>query len=128
MRVRQLSSSGDMQFGRGGRDFIRDEPEVVAQRAETRLALYQGDWFLNPRDGTPWRTKVLGRRTDATRDPALQARILGTPGCTKLVSYASQLGRGIRAFSVQAVIATQFDDGANPTPIAVSSDDVRLNR
>ncbi len=125
--VRQLDPSGDMQWGRGRRNFVTDVPEVVAQRAGTRMRLWTADWFLNLGEGTPYRTAVLGKRTEATRDPALRARILGTLGCTGLTAYASQIDRGARGYSVQATASTIF----GVTPIVATTTpngDVRLVR
>ena len=89
-RVRALDPNGDMIFGHGSRDFLVDVPAAVVQRAKTRLGLWVGDWFLNTDDGTPYRTAVFGARTNASRDPAIRARLLGTPGCTGITAYASQ--------------------------------------
>lgn len=126
-RVRALDANGDMQWGHGSRDYLVDTPSVVSQRAMTRLKLFTGDWFLNTLDGTPWRTAVLGRDTNASRDPALRARILGTPGCTGITSYASQQNRSTRGFSVQATISTQF--GATTVSLVPAQNgDVRLVR
>src|SRR5438477_9857340 len=95
---------GDYSFGRGITDFYIDQPEAVAQLVLTRLSLWKSEWFLDTSDGTDWNTGILGRLTDATRDPIIQARILGTQGVTGIVSYSSFLDRDTRSFSVNATI------------------------
>ena len=116
MRVRKMSpinldrpdEGRDMTFGHGAADFFVDQPEAPAQACETRLQLFLGEYFLDRREGTPWRTRVLGKRTNDTRDPVVRSRILGTPGVTGLPSYNSRLDRDSRAFSAAATIDTAY--------------------
>ena len=108
MRYRKLDANYDMVFGHGQADFWRDQPEAPAQACLTRLSLWLGEWFLNPADGTPYATKVLGKFTTSTRDPVLRARISGTPGVKSIVSYGSQVNHDTREFNVQATIDTIY--------------------
>jgi len=108
MRVRKLDANGDRVFGHGQADFWRDQPEAVAQLVGTRLALWLGQWFLFPTDGTPYQYKVLGKFTQSTRDPILQTRILQTPGVTAIKTYSSALNRDTRQFGVQVLLDTVF--------------------
>ena len=108
MRIRAQSSDGDMQFGNSGADFYVNDKRGVAQNVQTRLGLYVRDWALATDAGTPWRTQVLGKRTDATRDPAIRARILSTPGVTGITSFASQLDRETRGYAAQVAISTVY--------------------
>lgn len=127
MRYRKLSEekvvdgvfvrSGDMQFGRSFKDFYIDQPEAVAQAVVTRLRLGLGEWFLDHAKGTPWRTKVHGKPTEATRDPVIRFRILGTQGVKEINQYFSDLNRDTRGFNVQAEITTVY----GPVPLVVSS-------
>jgi hypothetical protein len=108
MRYRRLDENGDYSFGNGANDFWQDEPDAVAQAVLTRLHLYQGEWFLATADGTPWDTRILGKRTDSTRDPAIKARILGTKGMKEISLYSSNLDRDARAFTVNANLTTIY--------------------
>ena len=108
MRYRKMSAAGDYVFGRSLRDFWIDQPEAVAQAALTRLELYVGDWYLDRADGTPWRTDVLGKGTEATRDPAIQLRVIQTPGVIGLPFYASRLERDTRVFYAAMTIDTAY--------------------
>lgn len=114
-----MTSVGDMSFGQGVGDFYVNRPEAAAQVVGTRLNLFQGDWFLDLTQGTPWRTKVLGRFTADTRDAILLARIASSPGVSEVTSYASQLARQPREFSVQATVRTVYGD-ANVRPLTDS--------
>lgn len=106
MRYRALTASGDYSFGHGQGDLLINTPNAVAQAIQTRLLLFTGEWFLDTTDGTPWSTQILGNNTQATRDLAIKARILRTPGVKSLVSYASQVEN--RAFSAEAVVDTIY--------------------
>lgn len=106
--VRQVDSTGDMVFGNSSKAFWRDVPDAVAQIAESRLGLWQGEWFLDITAGTPYRTRVLGNRTSATRDPTLRNRLLGTLGVRAIAAYSSVLDRDLRAYSVSATLDTIF--------------------
>lgn len=108
MRYRKLDPDGDYSFGNGLADFWIDQPEAVAQAALTRVEMFTGDWYAAPGDGMPWRTMVLGKGTEASRDPAIQGRVLGTPGCLRLVSYSSRLDRDKRLLSTAITIDTIY--------------------
>ncbi len=108
MRYRKLDANGDYSFGHGVADFWIDQPEAVAQAALTRMMMFTGDWYLAPADGTPWRTEILGKGTEATRDMALQARALGTPGCIGMPFYASRLQRDTRTLYAAMTLTTAY--------------------
>lgn len=74
----------------------------------TRLVFWEGQWFLDTRDGTPYQTKVLGKYTGSTRDPVMKARALGTQGIDELVDYSSDLNRDTRSFTVNMTIDTIY--------------------
>ncbi|KAB7788051.1 hypothetical protein [Methylorubrum populi] len=131
MRVRRVSSDGDMVFGGNQAAFHRDTPEAVAQVVESRLQLWEGQWYLDLEEGTPYETQVLGKRTETLRDPALRARILDTPGVTEIARYDSVLNRDTRGFTVTATIETAFsrtDPRGRTTSAATVSTSVREAR
>lgn len=105
MRVRAHDAAGDYQFGRAG-VFLVDVPEAVAQVIQTRFALWQGSWFMDSEEGTPFLTEILGHGSRDTRDLAIRQRILDTPGVTALNSYSSRTDN--RALSVTVNVQTQF--------------------
>lgn len=103
MKYRKLDASGDYSFGNGSADFWKDQPEAVAQSVQTRLGLWEGEWFLDQTEGMTWKTEVLGLRTANTRDPAIRRRVLGTTGVKAITAYSSNLNRETRAFSVDTL-------------------------
>ncbi|CAD5276570.1 conserved hypothetical protein [Bosea sp. 62] len=117
MLYRKLDENGDYSFGRGPVDFWRDVPDAVAQSVRTRLHLEQGEWYLDSQEGTPWRTQVLGKRTENTRDLMIQMRVTETPGVNELVSYSSDLNRETRGFSVGLTIDTIYGPASLVEPL-----------
>jgi hypothetical protein len=108
MRYRKLDANGDYSFGHQQADFLRDSPEAVAQAVSTRLKLDQGEWFLDKTEGMPWDNQVLGERTAATRDSAVQRRVLGTQGVTQIDSYVSTTDPESRTFTPTVEITTDY--------------------
>lgn len=124
MRIRAQDADGDMTFGQGGANFLVNSPAAVAQLVQTRLLLFASEWFLDVTEGTPYGTQIVGSRTALTRDTAIKARILTTPGVVRIAGYSSSVVG--RAFAIQATIdtiyglatfATAFGPNASPVPI-----------
>lgn len=120
MRIRKQDPAGDYVFGHGLRDFWINAPDGVAEACVYRLQLSVGDWWLDLNAGTPWQTEVIGVRTEATRDPVIRSRILGTPGVAGIMEYSSALDRNTRGWSVNAVIHTNYSVGPTTVATAVS--------
>jgi len=108
MRYRELTATGDMQFGQSQVSFLVNSPATVAQAVLTRLKLIQLEWFLDQTAGVPYSTDILGADTGSTRDLAYQTVILETQGVTGITEYASYLNPATRAFTVAATIDTIY--------------------
>lgn len=113
MRYRKLTDTGDYSFGQSAANFYVNEPLAVGQSVQTRLELWEGEWYLDKNEGMPWTQEVFGARSNPTYDMAIQARILETTGVVKIVSYSSSLGgSGSRGLVVRAEIITEFSSDA----------------
>lgn len=108
MKYRKLDAAGDYSFGSGTSDFWANVPDAPAQAVRTRLSLWEGDWFLDRREGMPWRTKVLGKYTESTRDPVIRSHVLGTRGVKSILEYSSDLNRDARKFAGDVKIDTVY--------------------
>jgi hypothetical protein len=109
MRYRKLEpKTGDYSFGRGQGDFFVNVPEAVGQYVYTRLMLWQGQWFYDTSQGTPWQTEVLGERTQATRDVVVRQTVGLTPGVSQIRDYASVFDPNQRSFAAAVVIDTVY--------------------
>ena len=95
-------------FGSGQRDFYIDQPEGVAQSVLTRLQLWQGQWFYDVTEGTPWEFQVLGERTQNTRDLAIRARVIDTTGVAGITEYYSIINRQTRSYAVAMTLDTIY--------------------
>ena len=115
MRYRALDSNGDTTFGKPGFVLV-DSPQAVAQAVQTRLALHAGAWFLDSREGTAYDTKILGYQNRAERDQEVRERILGTPGVTALLEFATNLDAG-RTYTVRATVDTKYGTASITTTL-----------
>lgn len=117
MRVRKIDPVLGRQFGGGQQSFWVNVPDAPAQCVLTRLGLWVGDWYLNVDDGTPWATQVIGRYTGSTRDAAVCARILGTPGVSQITLYSSSLNTETRRWTMNATVETLYGTMLITAPI-----------
>lgn len=108
MRVRKQDANGDYQIGQGQLNFHINNPEAVGQLIDTRLELWEGEWFLDKTEGTAWSQEILGYGKTPIRDQIIKARILGTPGVTKLLRFSSSVDTVIRKYTPQGQVLTQF--------------------
>ena len=106
MKVRKLTASGDYRLGHGDRDFYVDAAEGVAQNVMTSLALWQGQWFIDTSEGTPWLQRILGKHNAV--DTVIKTRILETPGVISISEYESILNPDTRSMTVTATLETEY--------------------
>ena len=112
MRYRALDSNGDYSFGIGPNEFLVNSPEAVAQAVQTRLLLWEGEWFLDQSVGTPYLTRILGKGTQQFYDQAIQERILGNTGVQDISTYTSNLDAVARKLTVSCTIDTIYGSTA----------------
>ncbi|ATF91430.1 hypothetical protein [Cedecea neteri] len=89
MKYRRESSDGDYTFGQGENTFLENSPECVAQAVSTRLKLWQGEWFLDNRTGTPYRQSVLGKQQDDSWVLMLIDRVSQTMGVKSVLDVTA---------------------------------------
>lgn len=116
MRYRPLDSNGDATLGV---PFLVNSPATVAQAISTRLKLFQGEWFMDITDGTPWFQSILGKQFGSDPNSFIRQRILGTPGVTSILSYNSSING--RTIAVSGTVATQFGVATFSTSITIPS-------
>jgi len=112
MRYRRLSDDYDFTFGQGGANYLANDPATVAQSVLTRLRLFEGEWFLDVTEGTPWLQQIVGKSPKAIYDLAIRTRVLETPGVTGIENYASIIDGATRALRVSMNVQTIFSQEA----------------
>ncbi|KKZ19037.1 bacteriophage protein [Serratia marcescens] len=108
MRYRREDDDGDYTFGQGDNTFLADTPETVRQAIKTRLELWQGEWYLNTADGTPYPQAVLGKQQADIASLAIRERILDTPGVTEIVTFSTQFNGDTRRLTFTATVNTVY--------------------
>ena len=108
MKYRSLDVNGDYQLG----VFLVNSPATVAQAVMTRLNLWQGEFFMDTTDGTPYYQDILGRNTNY--DLEIQDRILGTIGVLEITDYSSSVIN--RALAISCSINTIYGATTVQTP------------
>lgn len=106
MTVRLLDENGDIVTS--GVQFTSGVTEI-AQTIQTRLRLFQGEYFRNINDGTPWFQSILDKNTPtANKNAALRNRILRTDGVVQLTSFETDFDITTRKFTVSAGVLTTY--------------------
>jgi hypothetical protein len=109
MRYRNQSEAGDYVFGKRAPQFLQDSPQCVALAIKTRLLLWQGEWFLDSSEGTPFQQRILGYvAAPADRDLAIKERILGTQGVQGIIRYQSEYDASDRSLTVSVLAQTIY--------------------
>ena len=103
-----LDANGDYTFGQGSANFFVNSARGVAQSVLTRRLLWEGEWFLDTTDGTPYAQEILGYGTAALYDLAIRARVLGTFGVSSIDSYSSSVDPVTRKLTVSMTITTIY--------------------
>lgn len=112
-------ATGDLDITTGALLLVEDDAEGIAQRLQTRLRLYLGEWALDVTQGVPWRESVMVRGQDtAPARAVLTAQILGTPGVIALdaLDIAIDGTTRVLTFSFRALAElpqTGLEDGAD---------------
>jgi hypothetical protein len=107
--VRTLNvATWDPQRGQGLSNFLTDTA-AVAQILNSRIRLFEGEWWQNTSDGTPVFQSLLGHSTTSSAVALiLRERILGTPFVTDVSGFSVAFGPGGRTFSFTASVLTAF--------------------
>jgi hypothetical protein len=108
MTYRKLDTKGDYVFGGGFADYLQNSAEAVAQAVQTRFKLWEGEWFLDITEGTPYFAGMLGKYTQDTIDQLIKKRILETKGVVSILAYKGSYNGNDRSYSISATISTIY--------------------
>lgn len=106
MTVRRLVDN-DYSFGQG-RANLASNLEAVLQRCKTHLMQFQGEWFLNAGDGTPW-FDVIGQRVDQPLlERTVRDRLLSVEDVTAVDDMTVLFDSDTRHVGVLCQVMTTF--------------------
>lgn len=109
--VRQLDANHDPVYGAGQNNFLYNLDAVI-QIVQTRLLLFQGEWFKNLNDGLALFQSILGNygggKNPDIINNLIQARIVGSPYVTGITNIITQYNTQNRSFSFNCTVNTQF--------------------
>lgn len=108
MIYRQLDQNGDFTFGSGLSNYLQNSPDAVVQAVTTRLKLWEGEWFLDITEGTPYLAGILGKYTQDTIDQLIKKRILETPHVISITDYQGIYDGNIRGYTINVTISTDY--------------------
>jgi hypothetical protein len=100
-------ATGLAALGAGGSLVVIEGVAQVRQRLATRFKFFQGEWFLDTREGIPYYRDVLVAQPDLPLIRSMFRRaILDTPGVLSLPRLTLSFDRPTRTLSVafQAVV------------------------
>lgn len=108
MKYRRLSPTGDYIFGFGNTSFLTDT-DAVAQAINTKLKLFQGEFWENTGEGLPFFQQIAGQQISAEEiNLLIQERILQVPNVTEIISLSGQIDKTSRKYSASITVRTSF--------------------
>ena len=107
---RQLINN-EPQWGQGQANFLSDR-DAVAQAVITRLKLFEGEWWADLQDGTPYWQNILGSSgSDSNVKVITQLlidRIRNTPYVIGTDNVQSSFDAASRTYKFSCTVNTQF--------------------
>ena len=91
MKYRRITAEGDYAFGFGNTSFVTDI-DAVRQAIQTKLKLFQGEFWEDLNDGLPFFQQIAGTTSKDSIDLLIRARILSTPQVIEISSFQSSIG------------------------------------
>lgn len=121
LRVRALSSTGDMTFGQGSSNYLIDNSAAVCQIIGTRLRLWQTEWFLSLSDGVPYNSQIAGYGNLTMGALILKQQVLSTPGVINIEGWSVNFDAKSRTYTVTGTsINTLFGATNFPTTSTIA--------
>ena len=108
LQINTVNGQPDIYFVNGQLAFVVDE-FYVAQRIQTRLLLFLGEWFLNTNEGVDWYGSILVTPYNPVLvEGILKATIINTPDVLELLSFSSSFDPGVRKYTVTFSVDTTY--------------------
>jgi hypothetical protein len=93
-------NTGDLVFENGDL-VLATGADAIAQHLKIRLRMFEGEWFLDPRQGLPYFRQILQKTPDVSSIGGIfRQAILETPGVESITRLDVELNRQTRALSI----------------------------
>jgi len=100
-----LDDVGDFEWIGGDITDQEDYSRMILQRIKCRLLSWRGDWYLDQRQGTPWREQVMIKAPSiSTIRRVVREVVLGTPGVERISSLDIELDSQSRTATIEIVV------------------------
>ncbi len=88
MKTIATDSMNNLVFVDGNLQVI-DKGASVLQAVRNRLAMYQGEWFLDKNAGTPWFQQIFVKPINlSVVESIIKARVLDTDGVLRITKFS----------------------------------------
>ena len=105
------TSGQDIRLDGRGNLAVVTEIEDVRQRVVERLRWFLGEWFLQVRDGVPYRTRVFtGATSVGLASAVITEQILSERGVTAVLDVFTDINFTSRRMTYSAKVVTNFGD------------------
>ena len=97
----------DMVFVNGDCPMTQGMADSTAQKLSIRLRTFQGEWFRDVTYGTPWFSRVFGKKVSKTTvDIVIQEQIRKEPSVVQITSFESSFDNASREYSCSFKVRT----------------------
>ena len=95
-----------------------DQAAMITQSVQCRVLYMQGEWYLDQRQGTPWRQTLMAKGISKTRMAAvLRSAIAAVPGIKHVTSVEVELDYVSRVASVTFAAVGDAQQVIGPTTL-----------
>jgi hypothetical protein len=108
--IRALDADHDPIYGNGATAFLTDI-DAVAQIIQTRLLLFQGEWWSDLTEGLPMFQSMLGSnngKKGTVISDLIRSNIQGAPFVTQIGNIVSNFNASTRQYTFACQVETAF--------------------
>lgn len=130
LRDLKLNAAGDLDYTAGDLTFL-DDTAAIIQGVSNRLQFWQGEWFLDTRQGMPYFTQIFQKGVNQTLIQSIfYNAIASSPGILSVISVNLVYDRTARVLTVnwQAQAATGVAISQSDNLVFPGSTNVPINR
>jgi len=97
----------DLVIGNDHKFTLISGSDQVRQRVKVALMHYEGEYFLNVKNGIPYYTTLLGSKNSSLLSNTLRKKILAVPGVLRILDFSLVIERSTRAYTPTITIVVE---------------------